>query len=293
MSVEPTTATIDNFVVDAWKYRRYEPAGEPRGVIVCLHGIQSHGGWYQYSSQKLCAAGFRVLYLDRRGSGLNDKSRGDTPSFGRLLDDIADFLRSPVVTGNGDKRNLPVFLHALSWGGKLAVALQRWQRGLIDGLILLCPGLFPHVGVSLWQRLRIMAARTKSPTRLFPIPLNDPDLFTASPRWRDFIRNDPLALRQATARFMVASALLDRYLRKAPKYVNVPTLLLLAGQDRIIRNDKTHHYFHKFATTDKNVITYAQAHHTLEFEPDPDIFLGEIIRWLERHCGTAATRAHS
>ncbi|HYV39881.1 MAG TPA: alpha/beta fold hydrolase, partial [Gemmataceae bacterium] len=188
---------------------------------------------------------------------------------------------------------LPVFLHALSWGGKLAVALQRWQSGLIDGLILLCPGLFPRVGVSLLTRLRILAARMRSPTRLFPIPLNDPELFTESPRWREFIRNDPLALRQATARFMVESALLDRYLRKAPKYVTVPTLLLLAGQDRVIRNDKTHHYFHKFATTDKNVITYAKAHHTLEFEPNPDIFLGEIIRWLDRQCKKAATEARS
>ncbi|HYV34666.1 MAG TPA: alpha/beta hydrolase, partial [Gemmataceae bacterium] len=108
MSADQHPATIDTFVTDAWRFRRYEPPGEPRGIIVCLHGIQSHGGWYEYSSKKLCAAGFRVYYLDRRGSGLNEKARGDSPSFGRLLEDVADFLRSPVVTGGSDKRALPV-----------------------------------------------------------------------------------------------------------------------------------------------------------------------------------------
>ena len=171
---------------------------------------------------------------------------------------------------------------AVSWGGKLALALQRWHGGLVDGLLLLCPGFFPQASLPLKNQLSILSARLFSPGRLFPIPLNDPELFTASPRWREFIRADPLALHQATARFFMASVLLDRYLRKAPNHVGVPTLLMLAGQDRIIRNDKTQRFFHKFATVDKNVITYGPAHHTLEFEPDPDRFLAEIVRWLDR-----------
>ena len=75
-------------------------------------------------------------------------------------------------------------------------------------------------------------------TQQIPLPLNDPDLFTASPRWRDFIRNDRLALHQATARLLVESVRLDRYVRRAARHVTIPTLLLLAGQDRIIRNDR-------------------------------------------------------
>src|SRR5579862_2989571 len=105
-TIETFTAS-DGYVLH---YRRYEPSREARGNVVCVHGIQSHGGWYEQSSSKLCEAGFRVLYLDRRGAGLNPQSRGDTPSYGRLLDDISEFVQSPLVMGAAAKRTIPCLL---------------------------------------------------------------------------------------------------------------------------------------------------------------------------------------
>jgi alpha-beta hydrolase superfamily lysophospholipase len=279
-----TFTASDRYV---FHYYCYRPAGTPRADVVFLHGIQSHGGWYEHSCTQLSAAGFAVWFLDRRGSGLNleaIEARGDTPSFGRLLDDVAEFLRTFAVGGDPRRRRVPLILAGISWGGKLAIALQRRYTGLTDGLMLLCPGLFPQVGVGLRGQIAILTSRLVAPTRMFPIPLSDPELFTASPRWRDFIRNDALALREATARFLVESVRLDRYVRRAGPRVTVPTLLLLAGKDRIIRNDLTHRFFHRISTDDKNVITYPDAHHTLEFEPEPDRFIAEMIRWLDRHC---------
>ena len=135
----------------------------------------------------------------------------------------------------------------------------------------------------LGQRLRILLARIFRPQRLFPIPLNDPELFTATPRWLDFLRHDPLAIHQATARFLLESARLDAYLRFVPKYVTVPVLMLLAERDRIIDNTRTRGYVERFAAADKQVIEYAGAHHTLEFEPEPDTFIRDIRTWLDRH----------
>ena len=51
-------------------YRHYHSAGIPKATIVFIHGIQSHGGWYETSCKKFAQAGYRVLFLDRRGSGL-------------------------------------------------------------------------------------------------------------------------------------------------------------------------------------------------------------------------------
>src|SRR5262245_31019531 len=108
----PTLATFPMSDGYACHYRQYAPKGERRGLVVYLHGIQSHGGWYTASCEYLAAAGWEVLFLDRRGSGLNPHDRGDAPSYARLVDDLAEFVscRAPRP-----------FLVAVSWGGKLAV----------------------------------------------------------------------------------------------------------------------------------------------------------------------------
>jgi alpha-beta hydrolase superfamily lysophospholipase len=272
-----------------WRYRSYIPAGTPQAQVVCVHGIQSHGGWYGYSCQRLQQAGFAVSFLDRRGSGLNEVARGDVPSFRRLLDDVAEFLRHLRGAGETNTQatastfaTVPVFLVGISWGGKLAVALQRRHPGLVDGLALLCPGFFPQVRAGFWQRCAIAGARLVTPRKLFPIPLNDPELFTASPRWQQFIRNDPLSLHYASARLLIESIRLDGYLRFVIRYVRVPVLLLLAERDRIIDNERTQRYLARFATRDKETIEYPRAHHTLEFEPDPDRFIDDVLGWLQR-----------
>lgn len=291
--------TIEEFTAGdgyRWRYRRFIPSAPPRAQVVCIHGIQSHGGWYEYSCEKLRQAGFAVSFLDRRGSGLNEQARGDAPSFRRLVDDISEFLESEAVRKDeptaapgpaGSSRlrlsGPPVFLVAISWGGKLAVALERRHPGLITGLTLLCPGFFPRVKPPLGQRFRIAVSRLTRPRKLFPVPLNDPELFTASPRWQRFISEDALGLRQVTARMLVESVRLDGYLRLVPKYIRIPVLLMLGEKDRIIFNSRTRQFVESFATSDKEIIEYTGANHTLEFEPDPDRFIQDLIGWLERH----------
>jgi alpha-beta hydrolase superfamily lysophospholipase len=267
-----------------WRYRRYQPAGPPRARVVYLHGIQSHGGWYTHSCDRLRQAGFVVDFLDRRGSGLNEQDRGDAPGFRRLLDDVAEYVRQVQAQDAA----LKTFLVGISWGGKLALALQRRHPGLVAGVVLLCPGLYAQVRPSRRQRLGILWARLVAPRRLFPIPLSDPELFTATPRWQQFVRDDPLALRRATARLLIESLRLDGYLRLfVRKHVRVPVLLLLAGKDRITANAPTRRYVERLATTDREVIEYPEAHHTLEFEPEPDRFIDDVRNWLERHLPAA------
>lgn len=273
MSIIKSFTASDGYV---WQYRDYEPLGdEVPAQVVYLHGIQSHGGWYEASCNYLAEAGFSVSFLDRRGAGLNKKDRGDTPGFRRLIDDVAEFILA--IRDPGGKK---ILLLAISWGGKIGTALQRRHPGLVDGLGLLCPGFFPKVGMSLLARLRILGARMARPRKLFPVPLSDPNLFTENPQSLEFLRNDPLSIHHATARFLVESTRLDMYLKWVPKHVKVPTLLLLAGQDRIIQNESVRAYVDRFATDEKKVIEYPEAHHTLELEPDPMPFFNDLSQWL-------------
>ncbi len=258
-----------------WKYRRYEPSGPPRGEVVALHGIQSHGGWYETSSNFLADHGWGVSFLDRRGSGMNEEARSDCPSFRRLLDDIAEFMRPLRERTAGS-----VVLLGISWGGKLAVALQKRHPGLCDGLILVAPGLRPKVRLRLPSRLRVLWKRMTDPTQMLPIPLNEPELFTGNRERQEYIRTDPLTIHDATARFLFESRRLDVYGRLARRRVRIPVLLLLAGQDRIINNAKTRRFARRMRRAETTVIEYPYAHHTLEFEANGPAHLDHLLTWL-------------
>jgi alpha-beta hydrolase superfamily lysophospholipase len=265
----------------ALSYRHYAAKQPPRVHIVGIHGIQSHGGWYAGSCRALAESGCGVMFLDRRGSGANQNQRGDSPGYRRLVDDLAEFI---TFTRSQSPETIPLHLVAISWGGKLAVALAERHPGLINGLVLITPGFFPRISPSFREKLQIAWARVTKPSKPFPIPLNDPELFTSDPGWLEFLRHDKLSLHQATARFLVSSVHLDRRMQRASRCVRVPTLLLLAGEDRIIDSIRTRQFVETFPTTDRQVIEYPGRAHTLEFEDSHRLEL-DLVDWVCRHSG--------
>jgi acylglycerol lipase len=254
----------------------WEPEIPARGQVVVIHGVQSHGGWYHGLGQRLAEAGYVASFPDRRGSGANKIDRGHAPSPGRLLHDLAEW----VAELKREKPSLPIALAGISWGGKLAVLAAGKYPDRVDGLALICPGLHPRVDVSRRVRLQIGWAVLTNPRKTFPIPLGDPALFTANPEGQAFIAADELSLRAATAGLMASSAWIDRQVRRIPPWVRQPVLLMLAGEDRIVDNDRTLAYFDRLASQNRLVIVYSGAHHTLEFEPDPDRYAHDLIGWL-------------
>ncbi|MFO0892206.1 MAG: alpha/beta fold hydrolase [Isosphaeraceae bacterium] len=210
------------------------PAGPtPRGHVVVLHGVQSHSGWYHSLGRTLADAGHEASFPDRRGSGPNARDRGHAPSGGRLVRDLAEWLRSRRAL----HPELPLTLAGISWGGKLAVILAARHPELVDGLALICPGLTPRVGVSFAEKVQIALAAFTNRRRTFPIPLSDPALHTTL-RIQAFIAADPPAPPRGD-RGSHGRQFLHRS-RRATCTPNGPTaaLLMLAGRDRIVDNSR-------------------------------------------------------
>lgn len=258
------------------RYARYSATREARGVVACIHGIQSHSGWYSHSCRRLADAGFETYFFDRRGSGMNLADRGYCTGYLQLIHDIGAEIRMIREQHPG----LPVTLLAISWGGKLAAAAIQRQRDLVDALVLVCPGFFAKVAPTFREKLAIGLSSVFWRRRMINVPLSDPALFTAEPVWQEFIRQDPQSLRKASARMLMSSKLLSWPLMMAPKSIHVPSLLMLGGLDRIINNEKTLAYFQRFAAAKKDVLNYPTAHHTLEFEPARDAIFDDLISWL-------------
>ncbi|WP_442482053.1 alpha/beta fold hydrolase [Aeoliella sp. SH292] len=256
--------------------RYFAPQETPRATVVLLHGIVSHSGWYHVSGEYLAERGYDVYALDRRGSGLNMEGRGDVDRWQTWIDDV-------VAVCETHRQRGPVVLLGISWGGKLAPAVARYRPDLLAGFGMICPGIYARQQPGLAKRLALVASgRLGIHERRVTVPLQNPALFTESPKWQEYIRHDPLTLRQVTMRFAREDHKLTRYARQSPPYIYTPSLLMLAGRDRMVRNRRTLRYLSRIAAEDKTLLEYHSAAHTLEFEPDPLPFFADLADWVAR-----------
>jgi acylglycerol lipase len=254
----------------------WDTTDSPRTHAVFLHGISSHAGWYDRGSAHLAAAGVRVHFLDRRGSGVNTADRGDVDQWRTWISDVAIYLKQ--LRGAALQ---PVALCGISWGGKLAAAVARIHPELVDALALICPGLYSPFEPGPLKQLVLRAPVPRAiERRHVRIPLRDPELFTDNRDWQRFIVEDANMLRHITWRFAREDRALSRFARGAAPELTMPLLFMLAGRDRIIDNDRVREFFNRAPSQDKSLIRYAKAEHTLEFETHPEAYFDDLAKWL-------------
>jgi len=249
--------------------------GGARLPVLYVHGIQSHPGWFAASAAALARAGHAVYQVTRRGSGDNQAARGHAHSDGQLMDDI-DRAARMILERTGASR---LHLLGVSWGGKLLAAYASHPKcsAPIASLTMVAPGIVPRVDVARTTKLSIAAALLVSPHRRFAIPLSEPELFTDNPAMREYLRNDKLALHEATARFFLASRKLDwRLSAAAGGCLAMPVTLILAGTDRIIDNQGTRRFVNRLTGGRCGVVELPGCH-VLEFEPDPEPLLDALV----------------
>jgi len=253
-------------------------SGGDKGAVLYLHGIQSHGLWFEQSADALARLGFNVLLPDRRGSGRNEPARGDVRDYQQWISDHVELIKWLSEKTGYDR----VHVIGVSWGGKIAMALARVLPRQIASLTLISPGIFPVVDVAWETKFKIAMAVIFRRKKYFPIPLNEPELFTGNPDRQEFIRQDPLRLTAVTGDFLYQSRRLDRFIRRIPERLAMPMKMFLAGRERIIDNQATIRYYRSLRTAgSKELILYDQACHTLEFEKDNRIFIRDLQEWLE------------
>lgn len=264
-------------------YRKYF-ADNPRGVVLYLHGIQSHSGWYIQSCEILAENGYTVYAPDRRGSGLNRVDRGHLQNYEDLVGDMDAFVNRI----HADFPDLPLFIMSVSWGGKLALLYESRSPGSVEGIILSTPGIRSKVDLNLWNKLKVLYYfwRKRDIQPMIPIPIDRADMFTDDVGWQNWIARDRNTLRRCTARFYWESNQMDRATKKLIENCKAPFLLQLAGRDEIVNNKKTIKFLKKKlpgATENKlEIIEYPGARHTLEFEKNMREIVMDVVAWLNR-----------
>ncbi|UCD56831.1 MAG: alpha/beta fold hydrolase, partial [Candidatus Hydrogenedentota bacterium] len=192
--------------------------------------------------------------------------------FRQLVGDVARFVRSIKSP------NQRVHVAALSWGAKLAAAVDMLHPGSFSTMTLIAPGIFPRVMPGIGERIAIAVDSLLRPRALHPIPIED-EMFTSVPRYLEYIANDPLRLRKVTARFYLESVMLDRFLKKRGYQWTAPTQLLLAEHDAIIDNRRVQGMFESLNAQPKRINIYKGCNHSLQFEKPGDV-AKDIVNWM-------------
>jgi alpha-beta hydrolase superfamily lysophospholipase len=227
--VESTLSTFtasdgDNLAVQDWPLADGAP---PRAHVLVVHGLGEHAGRYDPLARILNGWGFAVRSYDQYGHGDSDGVRGGLPHPNRLLDDLSDLVESARLRHPG----VPVVLLGHSLGGLVAASFVARTLLAVDGLVLSSPALATRL--SPVQKL-LMAVVPRIAPNLTVGNGVDPAYLSHDARVVQEYRNDPRVhgrISGRLARFIADEGLLVRM--RAPGW-KVPTLLMYAGQDRLV-----------------------------------------------------------
>lgn len=251
--------------------------GAEGNIILYMHGVESHMGWFHDMADQLQDRGFCVYAFDRRGSGLSKETRGHIDNYKTFLDDIYDVIKNIRRQYPGRK----IFLMGVCGGGKFAANFASYIPEAIEGLILISPAIKTKITLPFAKKLDVLISSFVNPKKKIPTPLHN-DMFTKNKRFIDFINEDKLSLHHLTARFYRELILMDIALAGRIFKIEMPILTLLAEDDDIVDNNGMQRWHKRLKTPDKTIKLFSGTCHFLPFQEDLTEIINFVADWIEK-----------
>ncbi|MGJ7613004.1 MULTISPECIES: lysophospholipase [unclassified Variovorax] len=255
--------------------RRLPAPGTARAVIVVVHGLGEHAGRYHAVAECLHEWGFAVWAHDHHGHGESTGARGGLPSELRLVDDLALVIDDARRLSPG----VPLVLLGHSLGGLVAASLVARDVRPVDGLVLSSPGLDP--GLSGVQKVLLAVLPRIAPNLRVGNGLDDNYLSHDAAVVQAY-RDDPLThdrIGSRLARFLASEG--ARVQQRAASWP-VPTLLLYAGDDHLVRPDASRAFAAAAAPSGMvEAHGFDALYHEIFNELDAAPVFAALRRWLD------------
>jgi alpha-beta hydrolase superfamily lysophospholipase len=255
--------------------RRLPAPGTARAVVVVVHGLGEHAGRYHALAECLHEWGFAVWAHDHHGHGESTGARGGLPSELRLVDDLA------LVIDDARRENpgLPLALLGHSLGGLVAASLVARGVRPVDGLVLSSPGLDP--GLSGFQKVLLAVLPRMAPNLRVGNGLDDNCLSHDSAVVQAY-RDDPLTHDRIGGRLARFLACEGASVQQAAVRWPVPTLLLYAGDDRLVRPAASRAFVAAAAPSGMvEARCFEHLYHEIFNELDAEPVYAALQRWLD------------
>jgi pimeloyl-ACP methyl ester carboxylesterase len=222
-------------------YVEMAPEGAPDGTVLLLHGASGSSGDPLAALGERLSRRFRVIAVDRPGSGWSDRfgAEASSPAVqGRIIRAALDRLgvERAVVVGH-------------SWSGALATNLALDHAELVSGLVLLAPATHPWPGGAISWHYTLIGWPVVG--RLMPLTLAVPvgrlfmeravaSVFAPQPAPADYVERAriPLALRPHTflANAQDVAGFYEFVKVQAKRYgeIRAPTVVISGEADDIV-----------------------------------------------------------
>ncbi|WP_439112447.1 alpha/beta hydrolase [Hydrogenophaga sp.] len=250
----------------------------PRGVVLVVHGLGEHAWRYDPLAQRLNEWGFCVRAYDQRGHGESGGARGVIPSDTALLDDLAEVV-DDTRRHIAQPWECPLILLGHSMGGLVASTFVYRNIASVDGLVLSSPALDAGIG-PVQKKLMHLLCRW-APNLALGNGL-DASKISHSPMVVEAYKKDRLVHDRISARlahFIDSNG--PRVVAGAPRW-RVPTLLLYAGADRLVRPEGSR-AFAAMAPRDKVTShCFEGLYHEIFNEQDPSAVYVALKAWLDQ-----------
>ncbi len=116
-------------------FLRHWKVGEPKGVVLAVHGMGTHSGRFERFAKSLAEAGYTSFCYDHPGHGNSPGKRGHFTHYGQLLDTLQLAL-DEVKYQYPDK---PIFLFGHSMGGNVVANFVIRRKPSVNGVVLSSP----------------------------------------------------------------------------------------------------------------------------------------------------------
>ncbi len=256
--------------------RHWAPEGQdPVGVLLAVHGLSEHSGRYEGLAAAALASGLALVAVDLVGHGRSPGRRGHIDSFEADHLGAVDALVRRVERERSDA---PLILVGHSLGGLIAArwAQRRVFARRLRGLVLIAPFVEPRMAIPGWKLAMARLLENVLPSLRLATGIADEDAFR-DPAERSRFAADPLVQRKiSVGHWAAVSEERERLCAEAAE-LDIPTLFLLAGDDRVVSTAAARRLAERMPTA--TVIEYPGAFHALLHDPLASEVMCDLLAW--------------
>ena len=255
------------------------PEGDPKAVVLLVHGYGEHSGRYAHVIDRLVRGGYAVYTLDHRGHGKSEGVRAYCDYMEQFVDDLKLYF-DPITAAYPNQKH---FVVGHSMGALISLAFTQRYQSQIDALVISGAPVIPDADVS--RALVLLGSiLTRITPKLHLLSDGGKGLLSSDPQIDIAWDNDPLTNKKPMrVRLGVEINKMARDVRAHLADLRLPILILHGAEDKRVNPSGSQLAYDRVSSADKTLKLYPAMRHEIMNEIGKEGVLDEIVAWLDRH----------